>query len=132
MWEKEKMLVKSVLCFSYNVFEIYRHRSCKTSGCFVKGQMTQDSGLLAKKKKTQKMSIAGSVFTNHSRTLLCLVVQTFLYLATFEYNTTSDSFNHSVQPIRSCFTFKFIKSCGKRQRMVLRMVGENGSIMQAL
>ena len=39
--------------------------------------------------------------------VLSLVLQIFLYLETFECNTTSDWLNHMVQPIRSCVIFKF-------------------------
>ena len=37
-----------------------------------------------------------------------------------------DWLNHTVQPIRSCVTFKFTKFWRKRQRTFLRMVGEYG------
>ena len=56
--------------------------------------------------------------------VVCLFLQTFLSLVTFECNTTSDWLNHTVNPIRSRVTFKSTKSCRKRQRMFLGMVGE--------
>ena len=38
---------------------------------------------------------------------LCLILQIVLVLEAFECNTPSDSLNHTVEPIRSCVTFKF-------------------------
>ena len=52
------------------------------------------------------------------KNVLRLVLQTFLYLATFKCNTT-------IYPISSCVTFKFTKSWRNRQRMFLRIVGEH-------
>ena len=49
----------------------------------------------------------------------------FLYLEIFKCNTTSDWLNHTVQPIKSCVTFKFTNH-DERQRMFLGMVGECG------
>ena len=37
-----------------------------------------------------------SVFTNHFKNFLCLVLQIFLNLEAFECNTTSDWLNHTV------------------------------------
>ena len=39
--------------------------------------------------------------------VLCLILQTFLCLATFECNAIYDWLNRMVQPIRSCVAFKF-------------------------
>ena len=42
------------------------------------------------------------------RMVFSLVLQIFLYLEAFEYNTTSDCLNHMVLPIRRCIRFKVI------------------------
>ena len=55
---------------------------------------------------------------------LILTLQNGLYLEAVESNTTSGLLNHFVQPIKSCFTFKFTKSWRKRQLMFLRMTAE--------
>ena len=48
--------------------------------------------------------------TTFIKKALCLVLQIFLQIEAFESNKTSDGLNHSVQPVRSCFTLKFTKS----------------------
>ena len=41
------------------------------------------------------------------KNVLHVILQIFLYLETFECNTTSDWLNQTVQPFRSCVTFQF-------------------------
>ena len=56
---------------------------------------------------------------------LGLVLQIFLYLATFECNTTSDWLNQtSDSHSKNYVTFKLTKSPQKRLKIFLRMVGE--------
>ena len=51
-----------------------------------------------------------------------------IYLAAFKCNTTSDSPNHTVQPIRSCVTFELTNLGEKyKKKMLLRMASENGA-----
>ena len=61
-----------------------------------------------------KISYLGPDSQTILQSILSLVLQTFLYLAAFECNTTSDWLNRTVYPIRSCVTFKFTKYCRKR------------------
>ena len=51
--------------------------------------------------------------------ILCLVLQNFLYLAVFKCNTTSNWLNRTVQPNRSCVTFKFPNILEKKTKNVL-------------
>ena len=52
--------------------------------------------------------------------LISLVLHTFIYLESFLTNTTSDWLNR-----KKCY-IQIYKSCRKRQRTLLRMVGEYG------
>ena len=72
---------------------------------------------------TDQSSYSPTILQN---TLSLVLSPSLFYSAAFECKTTSDWLNRTVQPIRSCFTFKFTKSWRKRQRTFFRMVGEYG------
>ena len=70
----------------------------------------------------------GLYATTILKNVLSVVLPIFLYFEALEYYTTSDWVNDTVQPIRSCVTFRVTKSWRRRQRMFLRLVGgEYGS-----
>ena len=59
-------------------------------------ELIVDEERFGQKGKDQRLKISGSVFTNHFLESSCFILQTFLYLAAFECNTTYDLLNHMV------------------------------------